>query len=400
MTPDSASSSRGSTEAEQPFALSLVRGDPLLRAQQAIGLVPAQGLGVARRAVILAAVTWLPIAAWALVTGHLRPAPNGEALLQHFGVQVRCLVAIPLFVLAEGAAHGITRRLLPQFVASRLIPLERREAFRDVLRDVARLRDAWLPWVLIAGVLAAWLWLNPARTPHEVSWTGGVPPGGSGLGGWWFLYVVRPIYLGLVLAWLWRLALACVLLVRVTRLGLALVPTHPDRAGGLGFLEELPRAFAAVVLGLSAVVSSHWAHDVLYHEATLSALRFQMAGFVVLILLLFLAPLFALAPPLLLARRRALLDYGALVAEHGRQVGRRWIEHESLADDALLSAPELGPVADTAALYESVRRMRPLPISRVSVTALAVPALLPILVVLSLQVPLRDILLRILKALA
>src|SRR5262245_22549102 len=79
------------------FALSLVRGDPLLRLQRRIGLVPAHGLGVARRALALALLAWLPLAAWALLAGRWSGA--GEPLLQHFGVHVRCLIAIPLLVL-------------------------------------------------------------------------------------------------------------------------------------------------------------------------------------------------------------------------------------------------------------------------------------------------------------
>ena len=53
-------SSSDSDEAEQ-IALSLVRGDPGFRLQRRLGLVPAAGLGVVRRAAILAAITWLPI---------------------------------------------------------------------------------------------------------------------------------------------------------------------------------------------------------------------------------------------------------------------------------------------------------------------------------------------------
>ncbi len=52
--------------------------------------------------------------------------------------------------------------------------------------------------------------------------------------------MARPIFLALLLGWLWRLILLCVLFHRIARLDLALVPTHPDRDGGLGFLEATP----------------------------------------------------------------------------------------------------------------------------------------------------------------
>lgn len=39
---------------------------------------------------------------------------------------------------------------------------------------------------------------------------------------------------------------------RVGRLDLSLVPTHPDRAGGIAFVEKLPGAFVLVTFALSA----------------------------------------------------------------------------------------------------------------------------------------------------
>lgn len=385
-------------EADQ-LALSLVRGDALLRLQRAIGLVPQGGLGVGRRALAFAALTWLPIAVWALLADRALPGVAAEPLFQHFGVHVRCLVAIPLFILAEGIGHGLTTRLIPYFVSSGLVAADDRARFVGIVRGVARLRDATLPWFVILGLVLAWGVLSPGpNETHEVVFAEGGPR--LGFGGWWFLYVVRPIYLGLLLGWLWRVALLFVLFARIAALGLDLVPTHPDGVGGLGFLERVPALFSPVVLAVSAVVASRWAHEVLYHDVHVQALRLPMIGFGVLVLVIFLSPLLVWARPLGALKRRALLEYGALVGRHGRLVRRRWIEREPVADDGLLSAPELGPVADTISLYEVVRRMRTVPVGRSSLVLLALPVLVPMLGVLGIEIPLRDLLLKILKTLA
>jgi hypothetical protein len=383
------------------LALSLVRGDALLRAQRAIGLVPKQGLGVGRRALVLALLGWAPIAVWALLRNRALHGAVDEPLLHHFGIHVRCLVAIPLFVIAEAVAHGITTRLLPHFVRSGLVAEGDRERFREVLRGVARLRDATLPWVAIAGLVLAWALLSPSPgATHELIWAGEPASGGFGFGAFWFSWVARPLFTVLLLGWLWRLILAFVLCLRLSRLDLALVPTHPDGLGGLGFLESLPSAFSPVVLGISAVLASRWAHDVLYHEVHVADLRMPMIAFGVVALLLFLAPLVAWRRPLVAAKRRALLEYGALVGEHGRLVRRRWILREPLEDDALLGAQEIGPVADTIALYEAVRKMRTIPIGRSSLLAIALPAALPLIGVLAIEVPAKELLLKLLKTLA
>ena len=257
--------------------------------------------------------------------------------------------------------------------------------------------------MLIAVVVAAWTILQPvaggSEAGHEAKWASSAEGGGLGFGGWWFLYVSRPIFSVLLVAWLWRLALVFVLLKRIARLDLSIVPTHPDGAGGLGFLKDLPKAFSLLAFATSAVVASRLAHDVMYHGVSLLSLKVVLAGFVVLVVVICIAPLLALARPLAAAKRRALLEYGALVGEHGRLVRRRWILGETPADDALLQAPEIGPVADTLALYEAVRRMKPVPFGKSTLLGIAVPTLIPILVLISTQVPIKEVLKKIVGAL-
>jgi hypothetical protein len=190
-----------------------------------------------------------------------------------------------------------------------------------------------------------------------------------------------------------------VLFWRIARLDLALVPTHPDRVGGLGFLERVPPLFAPVPLAIGCVVASRWAHDAVYHGLALPSLKVQMIAFVVLSVVLFVLPLAAFAGPLKRAKKQALLDYGALVGRHGRLVHERWIRGKPVGDDALLAAPELGPVADTAAVYDAVKAMRTLPVGKAAVVPLAAAAVAPMLAVLALQVPVKDLVLSLIKAL-
>ena len=58
----------------QVAEFSPVDNEAPLRLMRRLRLVPANGLGLGRRAAIAAALTWLPIMAWAVATGRL-PAP-------------------------------------------------------------------------------------------------------------------------------------------------------------------------------------------------------------------------------------------------------------------------------------------------------------------------------------
>src|SRR5262249_33251690 len=92
---------------------------------------------------------------------------------------------------------------------------------------------------VILGLAIAWTALGPvARKGEDLSWamenTAGPPH--FGFGGWWFLFVARPIYIVLLLAWLWRLALLTLLFPRASELRLALLPppspsSRPPRLG-------------------------------------------------------------------------------------------------------------------------------------------------------------------------
>jgi hypothetical protein len=390
-----------SVRADDSLSFPLVSGDLPFRLQRRLGLIPPDGLGLVRRAVFWSMLGWLPVAVWAFFVGRALPGAAAEPMLVHFGIHARLLVAVPLLILAEGPANALTARLLPHLVHSGIVPPAALASFRAALAATARLRNATMPWIVILGVVVAFATTSEiVHRAHEVEWAGaGAVDAGPGFGGLWYLYVGRTIYLALVLAWLWRIALLTVLFWRIARLDLSIVPTHPDRTGGLAFLERLPTAFATVVLAIGTVVASRWAHDAVYHGLALLSLKVEMIAFVVACVVVFPLPLLAFAGPLKRAKKQALLDYGALVGRHGRLVRERWIEGKPLADDAVLNAAELGPVADTGALFDAVKAMRTVPVGKTAILPIAAAAAAPLLAVLAIQMPVKDILLKLLKTL-
>lgn len=129
---------------EPEGAFSPIENELPLRWYRRLKLIPANGLGAGRRAVFLALLTWLPIVIWAVTAGRLVTAEAGEPLLQHFGIHVRCLLAIPLLILAEAAMDKTATRLLPQFLSSGVIEPGQRSQFEQVGVDVRRLRECLL----------------------------------------------------------------------------------------------------------------------------------------------------------------------------------------------------------------------------------------------------------------
>jgi hypothetical protein len=258
-----------------------------------------------------------------------------------------------------------------------------------------RLAGASLPWVLAVGVAVAWTLADPpARGDDALSWAVG-PDGELGFGGLWAAYVARPIFLALLAGWLWRIALVALWLWRIDRLGLALVPSHPDRTGGIAFVEKLPGAFALVTFALAAVLASRWAHEAVHHGAPLLDFRMAAIAFAALWTLCLLLPLLALARSLRRAKRAAGAAYADLVGRQGRLVHRRWIEEKAVDDEALLEPAGVGAVADAAVLYDAVKKMRAVPIGKSAVLGALVPIAIPFLLLALLRVPLKDLFLKV-----
>src|SRR5262249_51526627 len=160
---------------------------------------------------LLVLLTWAPMMIWAIVTRRLFPGVAPEPLLQHFGVHVRCLVAIPLLIAAEAVVEAISQRIVPYFVTSGLVTEALASRFGAILRQAARLRDSWLVWAVLAAlaVLLAWRFTGADDALHTdaLSWAVSSETGRLqlGFGGWWFLFVVRPVFTFLLLHWVWRL---------------------------------------------------------------------------------------------------------------------------------------------------------------------------------------------------
>ena len=150
-------------------SFSLVQGGPPYRIQQTLGLIPRTGLGIPRRLLFFMLLTWVPILLWAIVTHRVFAGVASEPLLQHFGVHVRCLVAIPLFIAAEAVVEAVSQRLFPYFVTSGLVTAALRSRFVDILRQAAGMRDSWLAWAILVvlSVLLAWHFTGVGEALHE-----------------------------------------------------------------------------------------------------------------------------------------------------------------------------------------------------------------------------------------
>ncbi len=382
-------------QAPADLSFSLAGGGPIYSLLCRIGVIPAGGLGIRRRILLLWALTILPIVVLALSAGELVPTAGfRDALLRHFSVFTRLLVAIPVFIAAEAVADRFVARIGPQLRATGLLTEGEIPRFRDIVRRAERLRDSRIAFAVVLAVAAVAVshpsgWL-------ELSWAVVQRDGRTALSaaGYWYLVTGYGLYLLLAFQWIWRFLVLSFLYWEIAGLDLSLVPTHPDRAGGLGFFQRTPIVFSPLAFAVSSVFAARWGHSILYGGLHVNMLQNSMIAFVVIAMVLLVCPVLVFAPVLMALRYRSLLEYSPFISRHGRLVEKKWVRGESVPaeESAVLTAPELGPLIDIYNLYQGVQNIRPVPLSPRLVLALLVVIGIPILPVLALEIPVKEIL--------
>ena len=213
--------------------------------------------------------------------------------------------------------------------------------------------------------------------------------------GHWYALVSIPIFQFVILRWYLRLAIWYVLLWRVSRLDLHLIPTHPDRAGGIGFLSETGPAFGVIVLAQSTLMAGLILDRILYQSSSLLSFKVIIAAMVVFFLLAVFGPLTMFTPRLFRTKRRGLMEYGTLATAYVAGFDEKWIREAS--DEPILGSSDIQSLADLNGSYSVVREMRLVPFALDDALPLAAIAALPIVPLLLTVMPIDEILTRLLK---
>ena len=221
-------------------AFALFEGGPILEALCRVPSVRRLVERPAARAALVVAVAWLPLCAWSLYEGL---AFRGAVLPFFFDMQsqIRLLIALPLFVLAAHQAHIVATSSMVQFVERGVVRERDHERFTALLRAASKwnhsvfVRLAALAVVLLLGQ-AVWKQTLPSRS--GTAWYGdqSLSVGTLTMAGHWLVWVSNPVFQYVQVLWIVRLAVYAATLARIAALDLYLVATHPDHAGGIGFL--------------------------------------------------------------------------------------------------------------------------------------------------------------------
>jgi hypothetical protein len=215
--------------------------------------------------------------------------------------------------------------------------------------------------------------------------------------GWWYTLFSLPLFQFLIWRWCARLLIWGRLLWRLARLELQLVPTHPDRAGGLGGLGVVHVALSPFVFALSAMLVASFSEQILYGGEVVTSLVPRLAGVVVLLTLIVVAPLMLFAPRLVAAKQQGAIEYGDLASGYVRAFDQKWIGGATPHGESLLGSADLQSLADLANAFGVIRGMRIVPIELTQLLLIAGAVALPMAPLVLFVVPLEELLFRAVK---
>jgi hypothetical protein len=386
---------------QDPADFSLCLGGPLYQLFRRVHLSGGTLELLRRRIAVLALLAWAPLLALSAAEGR---AWGGVSLpfLLDADAHVRFLVALPLLVYSELIVHVRMRPVVSLFLERGLIPAAERPRFLAAVDAAMRLRNSipaeLLLIALVYGVGVGFVWRSTVAL-DMVSWYGSGVGGRlcPTLAGWWFGCVSLPVFQFLLLRWYFRLFIWARFLWQVSRLRLSLLPSHPDRSGGLGFLGGVCNAFTPVLLAQGALLAGVMANKIFYSGAQLMAFKPEIVGLVALLVFAVFGPLLVFVPQLAAAKRAGSRDYGTLAMRYVRAFDEKWLRGGAPADEPLLGSGDIQSLADLGNSFAVVTEMRWVPFSMRNVAQLAVTTVLPVAPLLLTIFPLEELLDRLLQ---
>lgn len=384
---------------KEPADFSLVLGGPLFHIYRRAHLSGPVLELLWRRVLVISLFAWLPLLWLSAIEGHLY---GGQALsfLRDIESHTRFLIALPLLIAAEVFVHRRLRPAVKLFLDRQIVIPQETPKFYAAVESAMRLRNSVpleVALLIFTYTVGQWFWRTTVAL-ESASWY--AVPSATGLhltlAGHWYGFVSIPIFQFIGFRWYMRIAIWFRLLWRVSRLNLHLIPTHPDRAGGIGFLGTSCYAFGPILFAEGALLSGLIASRVLYQGQSLLSFKVSIAALVGFFVLVILGPLTMFTPLLARTRRSGLGRYGTLATVYVDEFDKKWVGRGVKSQD-ILGTSDLQSLADLAHSHAIVREMRVVPFGLVDLTRLVVVTVAPVLPLLLTIMPLEELISQLVK---
>lgn len=376
---------------------SLVLGGPLFQLLRRAHLSGNALELLRRRILVISLLAWLPLLVLSALDGQALGGRAAVPFLLDLEIHIKFLIIVPLLIVAELVVHQRMRFVVKQFLERHLIPESAMPGFDAAVASAFRLRNSVLGEVLliafvyVVGVLLIWRQYAALAT---ATWYA-VPTGGElklSTSGVWYCYVSLPIFQFLLLRWYFRIFIWMRFLWQVSRFKLSLIPTHPDRVGGLGFLSQTVFAFTPLAVAHGGLLAGNIANRIFYLGAALPQFKIEIAILVALLLCLVFGPFLVFTTQLAEAKRKGNREYGTLANRYVREFDVKWLRGGAPNGEPLVGSGDIQSLADLSNSFEVVRTMRVTPITKEAILQLVSATLAPVVPLALTMMPLEELL--------
>jgi hypothetical protein len=376
--------------------ISLIRGGSFYRIEEKASLIHPRAWDLQRRVPAAIAIAWLPLFVLAAFHGGI---PDLRALLVDYRVYARVFVAIPMLLLAQVTMETRFRDMAQHFLDANIVRIDELSRYRRIMQKTRRLRDARLPDILIIiGVYAQVAYLFESGRVVFAAWAFDASANGLTPAGYYSLLVSQALFLALLFIAAWKWIIWVYVLQRTSRLRLQLDATNGDLTAGLGFLSEVPKAFVPLVFALSTVMAANFRTQVLTGQTTLDGLKWPAVVFVAIMLLVFFLPLAVFTPALVREKRVSTRRYGTMQHLVSLQFREKWTNQPNEQVARLLDGPDVSSLADLSTSFANIEQMRTFPFRKSTAIAFLLALALPMLPVVTTQIPLKEVMKQLLEA--
>jgi hypothetical protein len=387
---------------QEPPDFSLVLGGPLYQMLRRMRLTDDVLMLQRRRIVVISLFAWLPLLVLSLLEGNLVGGGVVVPFALDVDVHAKFLLAMPLLIAAELAVHLRMRALTASFLDRGLVPDDALDRFDTAVASAYRLRNSVTAEALLIAVVYALgvtiVWRHYMAL-DTATWYATPTDDGTRLtfAGVWYGYVSLPVFQFLLCRWYFRIFIWARLMWQISRIPLKLVPTHPDRVGGLGFLALTSFAFIPLLMAHGVLLAGNFANQIFHAGANLMQFRLEILLLVIIMVVLVVGPLMAFAPQLAKARRSALASYGNLAQRYGRDFHAKWVQGEAgAAGEQLLGSGDIQSLADLGNSFAVIVEMRAVPVTTRGMAQLGAATVAPIVPLVLTLMPLDELLRKLL----
>lgn len=364
-------------------------------------LVPARLVGSLSGILIAMAIAWVPLLILCVIDGIAVGHKVSIPFLSDPTPYARLLISLPLFILAEIIVNKRLSAVVSYIWESGILVGDTRTRFEESIRKINHRSNSIADDIVCLLVAFTAVWIIGIESLNDGFSTWFAYDRGDGqqmaAAGWWYSLVSLPFYQYMLFRWIWRMLLWWRFLWQTSRLKLRLLPSHPDRAGGLGILGVGQNSFIILIFAMSAVLASELADVKLRDHFTLASALPTILVWLALSLLLVLGPLIVFTKQLMETKRQGLIDYGDLADDLNGAFAKKWIGKNDADQRKLLGNVDPSSLSDYGYVYEVVSAMRVVPLTLNSLTALAGATLLPFAPLLLMEKSWKEVMQQILS---